>query len=169
LALKTATAAAGAAAFAVPLATPAQAAKDLKPSDPLYHWDAYEQIANRPVTVRALFEWPNINNPIFWGNVQNLLNGFQFSYDVPADQIQVIIQAYATSNAALYDDYIWAKYTWGEFLSIKDPQTGTWATRNILYPSKNEARSSPPLNRDDPFYSDANIEGFQRRGVLFNI
>jgi hypothetical protein len=97
------------------------------------------------------------------------LNGFQFSYDVPADQIQVIVQAYATSNAATYDDYIWSKYRWGEFLGIKDPLTGQPATRNIYYPSQNPAPATPPADRNDPFYMDFSMEGLQRRGVLFNI
>jgi hypothetical protein len=168
LALQAASAAAGAAAFG-PFASSALAARDLKPTDPLYHWDEYERIANRPATIRALFEWPNINNPIFWGNLQNLLNGFQFSYDVPAEQIQVIIQAYATSNVTLYDDYIWDKYRWGEFLNVKDPLTGQLATRNTFYSSKNPAPASPPVERDNPYYSDTSIEGLQHRGVLFNI
>jgi hypothetical protein len=167
-ALKAAGAAAGAAALGG-LPAVAHAARDLKPTDPLYHWDAYEQIANRPTTVRALFEWPNINNPLLWGNLQNLLNGFQFSYDVPADQIQVIVQAYATANAALYDDYIWAKYTWGEFLRINDPTTTQPATRNVFFPSKNPVPAAPPVERDNPFFTDTSIEGLQRRGVLFNI
>ena len=167
-ALWAAGAAAGAAAFAR-LPSVAQAARDLRPTDPLYHWDHYEQIANRPATVRAVFEWPTITNPILWGNLQNLLNGFQFSYDVPADQIQVIVQAYATSNAATYDDYIWSKYRWGEFLGIKDPLTGQPATQNIYYPSKNPAPATPPADRNDPFYMDLSMEGLQRRGVLFNI
>jgi hypothetical protein len=167
-ALKAAVAAMGATALSQVPAI-AHAARDLRPGDPLYHWDRYEQIANRPATVRALFEWPNIKNPILWGNIQNLLNGFQFSYDVPADQIQVIVQAYATSNAATYDDYIWSKYTWGEFLGIKDPDSGQLATRNIFYPSKQPAPSSAPGDRNDPFYNDFSIEGLQRRGALFNI
>jgi hypothetical protein len=167
-ALKSVGAALGAAALGQ-TPTLAQSARDLRPGDPLYHWAEYEQIANRQTTVRALFEWPNINNALLWGNVQNLINGFHFSYDVPADQIQVIVQAYATANVAMYDDYIWDKYTWGTFLGINDPATGGAATRNIFYPSKSPAPSSPPDDRDAPFYRDYTVEGLQRRGTLFNI
>ncbi len=169
---RTALRAAGAVATVAALGQPApvaRATQDLRPSDPRYHWDQYEQIANRNTMVRALFEWPSLTNPLLWGNVQNLINGFHFSYDVPADQIQVIVQAYATANVAMYDDYIWDKYTWGQFLGIKDADTGLAATRNVFFPSKHPAPTTPPENRDDPFYSDFTIEGLQRRGTLFNI
>jgi hypothetical protein len=167
-ALKAAGAALGAAAIGQTPAL-AQSTRDLRPTDALYHWDQYEQIANRQATVRALFEWPNISNPLLWGNVQNLINGFRFSYDVPADQIQVIVQAYATANVAMYDDYVWDKYTWGAFLKIDDPTTGKPATRNIFYPSMSPSPPSPPDDRDAPFYRDFTVEGLQRRGTLFNI
>ena len=168
-ALRAAGAALGVAALGQAAPASAQTTRDLRPGDPLYHWDAYEQIANRPATVRALFEWPNIKNALLWGNVQNLINGFHFSYDVPASDIQVIVQAYATANVAMYDDYIWDKYTWGDFLGIDDPTTGKPATRNVLYPSTSAAPSSPPDDRDAPFYRDYTVEGLQRRGTLFNI
>ena len=59
------------------------------------------------------------------------LNGFQFSYDIPPDEIQVVVQAYASANAAIYDDFIWEKYRWGEALNVMDPETNRPATRNI--------------------------------------
>ena len=73
---------------------------DLRPGDPTYRFREYEDIVNRAVRVKQVYQWPNIANQIIFGNVRNGLNGFQFSYDVPADNIQIVVQAYASANAA---------------------------------------------------------------------
>src|SRR5690348_560068 len=71
-------------------------AHDLRTNDPAYRFDEYERIVNRDLTVRMVYEWPSLTNPIIYNNISNGLNGFQFSYDVPPSQIQVVVQAYAT-------------------------------------------------------------------------
>jgi hypothetical protein len=144
-------------------------AHDLRPTDPAYHFDEYERIVNREVTIRQLYAWPNLNNPIIYGNISNGLNGFQFSYDVPPEEIQVVVQAYSSANLAMYDDYLWSTHRLGDLFNVKDPATGQVATRNIWFASKNPAPSAPPAERSDPYYSDTSIEGLQRRGVLFLI
>lgn len=144
-------------------------AHDLKPTDPLYPWARYEEIVNRPVTVRQVYQWPNLTNAIIWPNIRNGINGFQFSYGLPADAIQVVVQAYGSANAATYDDYIWEKYQFGDALKIDDPATKKPAKRNIWYPSQVKAAdvTPPPTDRAHPYYNDISIEGLQRRGVLF--
>jgi len=144
-------------------------AHDLRPGDPAYHFDVYEGVVNRELTIRQLYAWPNLNNPILYSNVSNGLNGFQFSYDVPPEQIQVVVQAYSSANLAMYDDYAWSAYRLGEIFNVKDPTTGQPATRNMWFASKNPAVSGRPVDRSDPYYSDTSIEGLQRRGVLFLI
>ena len=144
-------------------------AHDLRPNDPVYRFDEYETIVNRDVTIRQVYEWPNLNNPIIYSNISNGLNGFHFSYDVPADRIQVVVQAFASANLAMYDDAVWAEYRLGEIYKIQDPSTGQPATRNIWFASKNPPVSQPPTDRANPYYSDTSIEGLQRRGVLFLI
>jgi hypothetical protein len=144
-------------------------AHDLRPADPVYHFDEYEGIVNRDVTVRMLYQWPNLTNPIIYNNISNGLNGFQFSYEIPPSQIQVVVQAYATANLAMYDDALWSKYRLGEVFKVQDPTTGEPAVRNQWFASKNPAVAQPPEERSDPYYSDLSIEGLQRRGVLFLI
>jgi hypothetical protein len=144
-------------------------AHDLRPTDPAYQFDEYEQIVNRDVTVRMLYEWPTLTNPIIFNNISNGLNGFQFSYDLPPSEIQVVVQAYATANLAMYDDFLWAKYQLGAMFKVQDPTTSEPAVRNIWFASKNRALAEPPADRSNPFYSDLSIEGLQRRGVLFLI
>lgn len=142
-------------------------ADDLRPNDPRYHFTEYEAIVNRAVTNRQVFAWPNLFNATLYANVRNSLNGFQFSYDFPANQTQVVVQAYASANAALYDDTIWAKYRFGEALGVTDPLTGKPAIRNIWYPSAYPAPVTVPTDRSSSYYADGRIEGLQRRGVLF--
>lgn len=144
-------------------------AHDLRPNDPAYRFDEYESIVNRDVTIRQLYEWPNVNNPIIYSNVSNGLNGFQFSYDLPADRIQVVVQAFSSSNLAMYDDSMWTKYRLGEIYKLQDPITGQPASRNMWYASKNPPVDQPPSDRSAAYYSDTSIEGLQRRGVLFLI
>jgi hypothetical protein len=144
-------------------------AHDLRPTDPAYPFDEYERIVNREVTVRMLYEWPTLTNPIIYNNISNGLNGFQFSYDIPSSQIQVVVQAYATANLAMYDDVLWAKYRLGETFKVQDPTTGEPAVRNLWFASKNPPKAQPPADRSNPYYSDISIEGLQRRGVLFLI
>jgi hypothetical protein len=159
-------AAAGAAVSQMPRVANAH---DLRTNDPAYRFDEYERIVNRDVTIRQVYEWPNVNNAIIYNNVSNGLNGFQFSYNVPADRIQVVVQAFSSANLAMYDDAVWAKYRFGELYKISDPATGQPATRNQWFGSKNAPVSQPPADRADPYYSDISIEGLQRRGVLFLI
>jgi hypothetical protein len=144
-------------------------AHDLRPSDPAYQFDEYERIVNREVTIRQLYAWPNLNNSIIYTNMSNGLNGFQFSYDVPLEEIQVVVQAYSSANVAMYDDDAWSTYRLGEMFNVKDPATGQPATRNVWFASKNPAPPAPPAERSHPYYSDTSIEGLQRRGVLFLI
>jgi hypothetical protein len=147
-------------------------AHDLTPKDPKYRYGEYEEIVNRRgLTVRQVYEWPNLQNPILFGNVRNGLNGFQFSYGIPADTIQVVVQAYASANAAMYDDSIWEKFKLGELMNVTDPETQEPALRNIWYTSAVDADEvqAAPEDRAHAYYADTSIEGLQRRGVLFNI
>lgn len=144
---------------------------DLRPGDPTYKFQEYEAIVNRGAQVKQVYQWPNIANAIVFSNIRNGLNGFQFSYDIPPDDIQVVVQTYAGANAATYDDFIWEKYRWGEGLSVRDPQTNQPVTRNMWYGSTVAHTSltpgRQPTDRNHPFFDDLSIEGLQRRRVLF--
>lgn len=138
-----AVASAAAAGAALGQAAETASAHDLRPTDPKYRFEAYEAVVNDPkLKVRAVFQWPNINNAIIFQNVKNFLNGYQFSYGVPADQIQVVVQAYAASNLAMYNHEAIAKYRLGELLGVKDAD-GNFVTRNIWYHSKLSDAGAP--------------------------
>ena len=163
--LKSALAMAGATAMA---SFPRQAeAHDLKPTDPAYPWARYEAILNKRAQVKQVYQWPNLTNAILYPNIRNGLNGAQFSYGIPADDIQIVVQAYFSANAAMYDDSLWSKFRLGEMFNVRDPSTGQPATRNIWYATRISASTvtPPPLARSHPYYADTSIEGLQRRGV----
>jgi hypothetical protein len=144
---------------------------DLRPGDPSYRFQEYEAIVNRNVVVKQVYEWPNIANTLLFANIRNSLNGFQFSYDIAADQIQVVVQAYSSATPATFDDFIWQKYRFGEALGVRDPQTNEPATRNIWFNTPvSHTTLTPgrqPAERNHPFFDDTSIEGLQRRRVLF--
>jgi intracellular sulfur oxidation DsrE/DsrF family protein len=144
---------------------------DLRPDDPSYRFEEYEAIINRRAHVRQVYEWSNIANSLIFPNIRNGLNGFQFSYDVPPGEVQIVVQAYSSANAANYDDFIWEKYRMGEALAVRDPQTNQPATRNIFFGSPvADTTLTPgrqPAERNDPFFDDTSMEGLQRRRVLF--
>jgi len=162
-----ATGAALAGAAALGSGTRVAVGHDLRPVDPAYRFDEYERIANRFAAVKQVYQWPNLYNAIIYANIRNGLNGAQFSYGLTPDQVQVIVQAYASANAATYDDYIWGKYRLGEALNVKDPRTGQPATGNPWWASSVPAPETPPADRGHPYYGDTSIEGLHRRGVLF--
>jgi intracellular sulfur oxidation DsrE/DsrF family protein len=149
-----------------PLARPASA-HNLEPTEPAYRFNEYEAIVNREVKLRQVYEWPNLANAIIFANIRNGINAAVFSYGVPEDQMQVVVQAYASASAATYDDFVWAKYRLGEAFKVLDPATGQPATRNIWYRSANPKPATRPSAQADPYYADTSIEGLHRRGVLF--
>ena len=129
---------------------------DLRPGDPDYRFQEYEAIVNRDAQVRQVYEWPNIANSLIFANIRNGLNGFQFSYDIPPDELQVFVQAYSSASAATYDDLIWEKYRMGEALAVRDPQTDKPATRNLWFgPPLLDTTFPPvlqPVDRSDAFF-----------------
>lgn len=163
-----ATGAIAAAAAAFTRLGSAAEAHDLTPSDPTYRFDEYKHFVSKDAKVRQVYQWPNIKNPTIFANVRNGLNGWQFSYDGKPELMRVVVQAYASANAALYDDFIWNKYALGVKLGINDGAAP--ATRNIFYASTSPAPADePPSDRNAPYYNDLSIEGLQRRDVLFLI
>jgi hypothetical protein len=107
--------------------------------------EEYEAIVNRSAQVKQVHQWPNTGNAIVFPNIRNGLNGFQFQYDIPPDEIQVVVQAYSSANAATYDDFIWEKYRWGEAPAVCDPQNkpASHAQSMVRY----IGRTYPPLLR----------------------
>lgn len=125
---------------------------------------------------KAVFQTPSIEAAVKAGDtlnhllstqLKNWLNGFQFSYKIPASDLHVVVASYGSANLLTYSDEIWAKYKLGEKYKVVDPLTNAPSVRNVFYPARFAANASQ--NPDDPksVYQDTGIEALQRRGVVY--
>jgi hypothetical protein len=142
---------------------PAQA-HNLQPSE---FQAAYEDAIGRPALHYQLYQFPNIQNAVLWGNIRNGMNGSQFSYGEPAGSLQVVVQGYDSGNIATYNDDIWAKYQIGAKFNVMDPRTGQPATRNVFYPRRTTGGADLPPTDPQSLYNDTGMAGLMERGVLF--
>lgn len=101
----------------------------------------------------------------FLNNIKNSLNGFHFGFDIPVDQIKIVVAMHGPSNMLNFDDSMWEKYRLGEWLKVTDPKTGKPAVRN-LYFAKKTTGSADPEDRASTF-QDTSVERLQSRGVKF--
>lgn len=101
----------------------------------------------------------------FLNNIKNSLNGFHFGFNIPEDQIKVVVAMHGPSNMLNFDDSMWEKYRLGEWLQVSDPKTGKPAIRNPYF-NKKTGLSAEPEDRASTF-QDTAIEGLQERGVKF--
>lgn len=99
--------------------------------------------------------------------VKNWLNAFQFSYEIPPQDLHVVVATYASANLLTYNDDAWKTYRFGEKYQVIDPATNAPSIRNLFWPNRNAAAASS--NPDDPkgMYQDVGIQALQKRGVVF--
>lgn len=133
-----------------------------------WKYPEFQELLRKPARVRQVFDATAINDGRFLNGMKNSLNGLEFGYGIAAKQVQIVAALHGPANMVNYDDTVWSKYRIGEWLNVKDPQTGRPATRNIFQRSK----ISQPSQKDDPSdlngsYQDHSVEGLQRRGVKF--
>lgn len=158
---------AGLAALAA-LGTPANAELIYTPAD--WKMAEFHQLLKHPARAKQLYDVVGINNGNFLAHIENSLNGLQFGFGIPADQIKIVSATHGPSNLLNFDDYVWEKYQIGAGLKIDDPKTGKPATRNIFYASPH---GNPPVyasknpNDQTSSYHDTSIQALQRRGVQF--
>jgi hypothetical protein len=99
--------------------------------------------------------------------MQNWLNGFEFSYGVRPEYLHIITAVYGPANAMTYGDHVWATYRVGEWFGVTDAATGLPATRNPYYPSRFGLDASRDPSAPDNYYLDTSIEVMQQRGAIF--
>ncbi len=134
-------------------------------------WDlaAFNKLANHPARVKQVFDTGTAGGSIFLHAV-NSLNGLEYGFGIPKDQIQIVISLRGPANLMNFGDYIWKKYQIGAKLHIKDPKTGKPAERNIFYPSRAGAKmiyASNDIESPHSIYNDSSIQALQHRGVRF--
>ena len=146
------------------LGTKAHAQLVERPSD----WSPAElhEIMNRSAKYRQVYDITQIGGGVFLNNIKNSLNGFQFSFGAQPSDINIVGALHGAANLLNFDDAMWKKYPLGEFIALKDPKTGKFATRNLyFYSSANKSDHNP--DSANSIYQDTSIQGLQARGVHF--
>jgi hypothetical protein len=113
---------------------------------------------------KQMYDVHGINDGGPFSVIKNSINGLTFGFGVPVDQIKIVAAMHGPSNAINFDDSMWAKYKFGEWLKIKDPVTDKPAVRNIFYPKRNPNGTTNPSDHAS-IYQDYGIEALQARGL----
>lgn len=131
---------------------------------------AFNKLVAHPARVKQVYDVAQIGEGKFLNNIKNSLNGLQFGFNVPKDEIKIVAALHGPANMMNFDDSIWSKYRIGEWLHVTDPETGKPAERNIFFSAQGPLNSSAfAKNPDDPesVYQDTRMETLQARGVQF--
>ncbi len=130
----------------------------------------FDRLVKNPSRVKQVFDEHQIGDGKFLNNIKNSLNGLQFGFDIPSDQIKIVAAMHGSANALNFDDYVWQKYRIGEWLKMQDPKTGQPAVRNPFFASK----AAPEMHyaTQDPddensLFQDTSIQALQLREVQF--
>ncbi len=124
------------------------------------------EIMNRTARYRQVYDITQIGGGVFFNNIKNSLNGFQFSFGAQPAEINIVAALHGAANLLNFDDAMWKKYRLGEFINLKDPKTGEFATRNLYYYSSADKADHNP-DSEKSIYQDKTIQGLQARGVHF--
>ncbi|MGH9679250.1 MAG: hypothetical protein ACRD4Y_04810, partial [Candidatus Acidiferrales bacterium] len=128
----------------------------------------FNRLVKDPARVKQVFDEIQIGDGRFLNNIKNSLNGLQFGFDIPAKSIKIIAALHGPANMLNFDDYVWQKYSVGEWLKVTDPKTGQPAVRNVYYPRRTPASGGPTDPSDEnSLYQDTSVEALQARGVQF--
>lgn len=130
----------------------------------------FQSLVKNPAHIKQVYDIVQINNGKFLNNVKNSLNGLEFGFGVPKDQIKIAVAMHGPANMLNYDDFIWNKYQIGEWLNVTDPETGKPAVRNIFVnsaKSSNKEFSSAGPDSEKSMYQDTSMSTLRSRGVQF--
>ena len=127
----------------------------------------FEELLRVPARAKQVYDATAIDQGKFLNNIKNSLNGLQFGFGIPQQQIRILAGLHGAANLVNYDDYVWQKYRIGELLNETDPDTGKPAVRNPYYPSNVPKNASRDLEEERSFYQDTGVQGLQARGVKF--
>lgn len=84
--------------------------------------------------------------------VFNYLDAFEEVYSLRHPQVNTVVAIAGKGFAYNATDRLWAAYKLGEKFNVKDPDTGTWAVRNIFY---------------DKAGAGDTVKALQARGTIF--
>ena len=114
---------------------------------------------------KCLFDFPAHKNGAGLVHIYNYITTYQAAYGADVSDVSTIGTLYsigsASSIAMAFTDEMWAKYRFGEYLSLDDPQTGKPAVRNLFYKTL-EGDALPRIGNIGPF-PDASVSALQEK------
>lgn len=119
---------------------------------------------------RCLFDFPQHKRGAGLVHILNYIGTYQSAYGEDVSNIGVVGTLYSVGeNSSIpmaFNDAMWSKYKFGEYLSLDDPQTGKPAARNLFYKHM-DGDVVPRIGTIGPF-PDASISALQdNMGVTF--
>ncbi len=90
---------------------------------------------------------------------KNVLDGWQDSFGVPEQDVNLVMGVRGTGIPIVLRDEIWAKYKLGEQYGIIDPATKAASVRNLYVHSN--------VQPNGPVSHEQTVEALQKRGVIF--
>lgn len=131
---------------------------------------AFQTLVKHPARVKQVYDIVHIGGGGFLNNVKNSLNGLEFGFGVPRQQIKIAVAMHGPANMLNYDDYIWNKYQVGAWLKVDDPETGKPAVRNIFAGTDKAAAAGAAAGNpdsEDSMYQARDLATLRHRGVAF--
>ncbi len=163
-------AAAGMTAFGLLSSTTPSAESQLVWTSSEWKLAEFNRLVNDPARIKQVYDVVQIGDGKFLNNVKNSLNGLQFGFAVPKQQIKIAVAMHGPTNMLNFDDYVWKKYQIGQWLNVNDPATGQPAEKNLFYsaaklPTGQTASTDP--DNEHSIYQAKSMQALQARGVQF--
>lgn len=130
-----------------------------------WKFSEFEALVKSSARAKQVFDVKPIGEGMFLSAVKNSLNGLHFGYNIPTDQIKIVVAMHGPANMLNFNDSMWEKYRIGEWLHVTDPATSKPAVRNIYYTKKTGLSTDP--EQEGSAFQDAGMAALQDRGVKF--
>jgi hypothetical protein len=130
-----------------------------------WHTAEFDKLLKSKARVKQLFDCEKLDNGEFLSPVKNSVNGLQFGFNIPADQIKMVGALRGSANLINFDDSMWEKYQIGEYTQTNDPKTSKPAVRNPFF-TKKDGLSKDPQDPKSAF-QDYTVQAMMERGMTF--
>jgi intracellular sulfur oxidation DsrE/DsrF family protein len=114
---------------------------------------------------KCLFDFPQHKRGAGLVHIYNYITTYQAAYGADIADVSTIGTLYSigpnSSIAMAFNDATWAKYKFGEYLNLDDPQTGKPAVRNLFYKTM-DGDELPRVGPIGPF-PDASVSALQEK------
>lgn len=82
---------------------------------------------------RQIFDIPIYHDGVGLFYAKNYLNALRDAYGAQYPDVQAVLGIHGDAYPIVFADAIWDKYEFGKLTKTKDPRSGNWARRNVLW------------------------------------